>query len=350
MNIVVLAGGLSTERDVSLSSGCMVCNALRKKGHHAVLLDVFLGMPDMPKDVMQVFNINPAEELPGISVQNLVPDLNAVRSKREDKSDCYLGPGVIELCQKADMVYMALHGDNGENGELQATFNTLGIRYTGTGCLGSAIAMNKGLTKQVFLNMGIPTADGVILTEENRDQPLSSFGLKLPVVVKPCSGGSSVGVSIPDTEDEYQRAIDDAFRYENEVVVETYIKAREFSISVLDGRALPVIEIIPKSGFYDYVNKYQAGRTLEICPAELPEKTAQKMQRLAEQVYKVLKLQVYARADFLLTPDGLMYCMEANTLPGMTPTSLLPQEAAADGICYEDLCEQIIQISMKKYQ
>lgn len=350
MNIVVLAGGLSTERDVSLSSGCMVCNALRRKGHHAILLDVFLGMPELLEDVSKAFAIDPADELAGIAVQNLVPDLERVKAERDDQSDCYFGPNVIALCQKADIVYMALHGDNGENGELQAAFNTLGVKYTGTGYLGSAIAMNKGLTKQVFLNTGIPTAKGVILNRKNRHEPLSAFGLKLPVVVKPCSGGSSVGVSIPDTEAEYEAALEAAFCYEDEVVVESYIKAREFSISVLDGRALPIIEIIPKTGFYDYVNKYQSGRTLEICPAELPAATAEKMQRLAEQVFQALKLDVYARADFLLTPDGQMYCMEANTLPGMTPTSLLPQEAAAAGIGYEELCERIIEISLKKYE
>ena len=169
-------------------------------------------------------------------------------------------------------------------------------------------------------------------------------------MVKPCSGGSSIGVSIADTKEAYEKALEEAFRYEEEVVIEDYIKGREFSVGVIDGKALPVIEIAPKQGFYDFVNKYKAGSTVETCPAELSEEVTKKMQYYAERAAEVIGLDTYSRMDFLMDADENLFCLEANTLPGMTPTSLVPQEAAAIGVNFEDLCEQLIRVSMKKYQ
>lgn len=350
MNIVVLAGGLSAERDVSLSTSTKVCNALRKKGHKAILLDVFLGYPGTEKEISSIFDIDTDKMLEVDDIKNTVPDISLIKSLREDKSDCYLGPNVIAICQMADIVHMGLHGDVGENGKLQATLDILGAKYTGSGYLGSALAMHKGLTKQVFETTGIPTPPGFLLHKSEKNKSLSTFGLNFPVVVKPCSGGSSIGVSIVHDESEYVQALEASFCYEEEVVVETYIKGREFSVGLLGDEVLPVIEIIPKSGFYDYENKYQAGRTVEICPAELESQIAASMQDMAMKVFKALRLEVYARADFLLDEQNNFYCLEANTLPGMTPTSLLPQEAAAVNISYDELCELIVQKSILKYQ
>jgi D-alanine-D-alanine ligase len=166
-------------------------------------------------------------------------------------------------------------------------------------------------------------------------------------VVKPCCGGSSVGVEIARTEEEYTRALENAFSYEKEVVVEQYIEGREFSVGVVEGKAYPIIEIAPLQGFYDYKNKYQAGSTVETCPADLSAEKTAEMQRYAEMVFRALKLNCYARMDFMMAKDGSLYCLEANTLPGMTPTSLLPQEAGALGIGFADLCEHLIRVSLK---
>lgn len=174
--------------------------------------------------------------------------------------------------------------------------------------------------------------------------------MTLPCVVKPCCGGSSIGVSIVRTKEEYQKALADAFRWEEEVLIEDYIEGREFSVGVIDFKALPIIEIAPIEGFYDYKNKYKAGSAVETCPADLPQEITEQMQRYAEAVTKALGLDTYSRMDFLLDKENRMYCLEANTLPGMTPTSLLPQEAQAVGMNFEELCEKLIQISLEKYE
>jgi D-alanine-D-alanine ligase len=182
-----------------------------------------------------------------------------------------------------------------------------------------------------------------------KDTPLSELGLSLPVVLKPCAGGSSIGVFIAQTQEEYTTAIEKSFCYEDEIVVEPYIKGREFAVGIIDGKALPVIEIIPKTGFFDYANKYQSGATTEICPAPIDDEIATRMQRATELAFRALKLDVYSRADFLLDENGNIFCLEMNTLPGMTATSLLPQEAKAAGIEYGELCELIIKKSLERY-
>ena len=348
MDIIVLAGGLSTERDVSFKTGGMVSEALRRNGHRVILLDVFMGYSDKEEDLANIFAR--AEE---ISVQvrdipEVAPDLAKVKASRKDQSDCFFGPNVIRLCQMADIVFMALHGENGENGKLQAAFDLLGIRYTGSDYLSSAIAMDKGLAKKLMATAGVPTPKGITMTKESRVDDVSKLPLRLPCVVKPCCGGSSIGVTIVREEAEFIKALDEAFLWENELVIEEYISGREFSVGVIENKALPVIEIAPVEGFYDYKNKYKAGSAVETCPAELPEEIAAQMQSYAETVAKVIGLDTYCRMDFLLDENRNMYCLEANTLPGMTATSLLPQEALAVGINYEQLCEKIIEISMKR--
>lgn len=350
MNIVVLAGGLSTERDVSFVTGNMVSKALRKNGHKVILLDVFMGYSDKTEDLTGIFEHSEKVSVEVTGIPTTAPDLEAVRKSRKDQSDCFFGPNVIELCRMADIVFMALHGENGENGKIQAAFDLFGIKYTGTGYLSSALAMDKGLSKRLFQANGIPTPAGISMKKAECERDFKKTGLSLPCVVKPCCGGSSIGVSIVRTEEEYNQALEEAFQWEEEVVIEDYVEGREFSVGVIDFKALPVIEIAPIEGFYDYKNKYAAGSAVETCPAELPENVAKEMQHYAEEVAKVLGLDTYSRMDFLLNKDNQMYCLEANTLPGMTPTSLLPQEAQAVGVNFEQLCEQLIEISLKKYQ
>ena len=350
MNIVVLAGGLSTERDVSLVSGAGITKTLIENGHNAVLLDVYLGRPYEKENLQEVFHLPNAGLEIANGIGNAEPDLAKIRASRQIDTGCFLGPNVIELCRMADIVFMGLHGDVGENGKLQATFDLLGIRYTGPSSLGSALAMDKGVAKNLFDAAGVPNARGVALKKDAKDKSLKALALSLPVVVKPCSGGSSVGVFIVNTEEEYNEALASSFTYEDEVVIEEYIKGREFAVGLIDGKALPVIEIVPKSGFFDYQNKYQSGCTEEICPARISPEIAEKMQRAAEKAYAALHLDIYSRADFLLKEDGSIYCLEVNSLPGMTPASLLPKEALAAGISYNALCEKIIALSLKRFE
>lgn len=353
MKVVVLAGGLSVERDVSINSGTQVCRALRERGHQAVLLDIFLGYGREGDDVAKIFdgdgNLNRFSD----TIQAVDPDLEKIRAMREGNPDCLFGSNVVEICRMADIVYMGLHGAEGENGKVQAAFDVLGIKYTGSGYLGSAIAMDKGITKKILLSAGIPTPRGFVIEkgmEDTVQQEALVEKLGFPCVVKPCCGGSSVGVSIPKEETEYQEALKLAFHYEDEVIVEEFIQGREFSVGIVAGRVLPVIEIIPKTQFYDYETKYQAGMAEEVCPAELSEELTKAMQEWAIKVYRELKLEIYGRIDFLLDSENRMYCLEANSLPGMTPTSLIPQEAKAVGVEYGELCETIISEALKRYE
>ncbi len=340
MKVVVLAGGTSTERDVSLSSGSMIYKALKKNGHKVMMLDVYLGYEG---DVSGIFekDIDWAAEVGGVSEK--APDLESVKAMRKDGGKSFFGPNVLAICEQADAVFMALHGANGEDGKIQACFELMGVPYTGTDYVSSAMAMDKGIAKDIFRAHNIPTPDGIRL----RAGEAEARKIPYPCIVKACCGGSSVGVYVANNDEEYEKAKQEAFAYDGEVVIEQYIRGREFSIGVMDGKALPVIEIAPKQGFYDYKNKYQAGSTVETCPAQIPEDKTLKMQKIAEDVYRALRMKNYARMDFMMNEQGEMYCLEANTLPGMTPTSLLPQEAAVVGIGFEELCEKILQYAVK---
>lgn len=350
MDIVVLAGGLSTERDVSFKTGSMVAAALKENGHRVILLDVFMGYGEQEVDLNGIFDRADEISVKVSDIPEVAPDLAAVKASRKDQSPCFFGPNVIRMCQMADIVFMALHGENGENGKVQAAFDLFGVRYTGSDYLSSAIAMNKGMAKKLFVEAGIPTPMGISMTRETREDDVTKLNLHLPCIVKPCCGGSSIGVTIVRDAAEFKAALDEAFRWENELVIEEFIEGREFSVGVIEGKALPVIEIAPIQGFYDYKNKYKAGSAVETCPAELPEEVSAQMRHYAEEVAKVIGLDTYSRSDFLLDKDNKMYCLEANTLPGMTPTSLLPQEAAVVGVNFSELCEKLIEISMKKYE
>lgn len=344
MKIVVLCGGISTERDVSLVTGRMIYEALRKNGHKAIILDVFLGLDSGKYNEEDLFeaDIDWAEHINPIQDEN--PDLEAIKALRPDYKKQFFGPNVINLCQQAEVVFMALHGENGENGKIQACFDLMGIRYTGTDYLSSALAMDKGISKDIFRQYGVPTPMGTRLKKGEKDEMTVPF----PCVVKASCGGSSVGVSIAHNEEEYEAAKVEAFKYDDEVIIEQYIKGREFSVGVIQGKALPIVEIAPLCGFYDYKNKYQAGSTIETCPAVLSEEKTKEMQAIAELGFKSLRLKGYGRLDFMMDEVQNLFCLEANTLPGMTPTSLLPQEAAAIGMSFEELCEKIIAISMEE--
>lgn len=344
MKIVVLAGGASTERDVSIVSGTGICNGLRAKGHQAILVDVFCGAETV--DWADPFPREYDVEAASAYIKSFNPHIEQLKKMRKD----FFGPNVLELCKKADFVFLGLHGANGEDGRIQAAFDLMGIKYTGTGYLSSAMAMDKGVTKWMFQMKGVPVPGGVTMKRHTRKEDLAELGLAFPVVVKTCCGGSSIGVYIVKDQEEYMKALDAAFVYEEEVVVEEFIQGTEYTVAVVDGKAYPVVQIVPCQGFYDYENKYKPGAVKETCPAPISSELTRRLQDYAVQGYRALGLESYARLDFIVTDDEKIYCLEANTLPGMTPTSLIPQEAAVLGMDYPTLCEELIRVSEKKYK
>jgi D-alanine-D-alanine ligase len=344
MNIVVLAGGYSPERDVSLTSGSLIANALIRRGHRVLLLDPYLGTT-LPSDPDTLFQ---SEPYPVHSVKTAEPDLAALKAQA-GQGEALVGKNVDHLCRRADVVYVALHGGAGEDGRLQGYLDCLGVPYTGTGALGAMLSMDKDIAKTLLSAAGIPTPHGIVFdpTDESAaDRILAEVGL--PCVIKPCSCGSSVGVSIVEDETQLRGAIALGSQYENRLLAEVKLLGRELTVGYLQGVTLPPMEIIPKEGFYDYKNKYQAGLTEELCPAPLTEAETAYVTELTARGFAALQLSGYARLDFILTPDGTAYCLEANALPGMTPTSLLPQMAAYAGLTYEDLCEYIVQLAVRK--
>lgn len=331
MNVVVLAGGLSPERDVSLASGMLISNALVEKGHSVLLLDLYKGIKD---DEMHLLFSNEKRNY-DFTIDEEIPEL----TKKNTKD--LIGRNVIKICKMADIVFLALHGSIGENGKLQAIFDCMGIKYTGSSYEGSILAMDKILTKKILEHDNIKTPKWHLLKNVRKEN------IKFPVVVKPANNGSSIGVSIANNLEEFEVAIIEYEKYKDEIIIEEYIKGREFSVGILDKTALPPIEIIPKSGFYDYKNKYQEGKTIEICPPKISQDKIKEMQQIAMKVHNALLLGAYSRIDFILDENGNLNVLEANSLPGMTKTSLLPQEALVAGITYEDLCEKILLSNLK---
>lgn len=349
MKIVVMCGGLSMERNVSLSSGTLICKALRARGHKAVLVDMFYGLEKYDCAPAELFDNLP--EIDDFRVEEAEPDLEAVKASRIWRSPSMIGKGVLEICQLADVVFLGLHGTCGEDGRIQAALDLLGVPYTGSGYLGSALAMDKNLAKLLVApeikkldRVYTPGWKSVEYTEADIPKLVKETGL--PVVVKPVDSGSSIGVAIPNTKEELEAALRDNLKL-GRVMLEEYIKGREIDVGVLDGKALPSIEIIPKQGFYDYKNKYQAGATVEICPSEIPEELEMRLREAVLVVHNALGLKDYSRSDFMVDENDNIYFIEINTLPGMTPTSLMPQEAAAVGVDYESLCQKLVDMALE---
>lgn len=334
MKIIVLAGGFSDERDVSLSSGSQIANALINKNHEVLLVDLLAGFPettDFESAYAQYKKESYAFEVPETAP-------NIIELKKTFQVESEMGENIISVCQTADIVFLALHGGIGESGKIQAIFDIYNINYTGSSHKASAIAMDKILSKELMAFHGVKTPKWQIYEE--------GLSVNLPCVVKPNNNGSSIGVALVEDEDTLYKAINKAKEYQTDILLEETIHGREFAVGILGNEVLPIIEIIPKSGFYDYKNKYQAGSAEEVTPAHLSKDLTEKMQAMALKTHKILGLSGYSRIDFMMNDSNDIFCIEANTLPGMTPTSLLPQEAQAFGIDYETLCEKLIAVSL----
>ncbi|MGL9746938.1 D-alanine--D-alanine ligase family protein [Enterococcus sp. DIV0170] len=338
MKIVVLAGGKSSEREVSMTSGSKIANALIANEHKVLLVDLLTGVPNY-KTFDSAYEEYKTEHYDH-DVSESIPD-SGIKLEKE------IGENVLEICASADITYFALHGGIGENGKLQAVFDVYDIKYTGSDYQSSLLAMDKLIAKELMRFHGIPTANWKVVSDVEAIEAIN-----LPAVVKPLDCGSSIGISLVDSKDELREAINKALKYSDnpKILIEDKIEGREFSVGILGEQILPAIELIPKSGFYDYKNKYQKGRTEEIVPAQIDNRLAEEMGQLALKTHKTLGLSVCSRTDFLVDKDNNIFVIEVNSLPGMTPNSLLPQEAEAVGIGFKELCETIIDESMRKYE
>jgi len=339
MKIALLTGGISSEREVALSSGRGVLNALRKLGHNVIVIDPIHGSNITGEDI--IFTDVVSREY---------PSLEKLRKMQSDNSRNLIECINSVIFDDIDLAFLALHGKYGEDGKIQTLLSLRGVKYTGSGIESSCIAMDKDYSKTVFMHNGIPTPHWQSLrknSNHNSAMIFSTLGRK--IVVKPSDEGSTVGLRIVDNGEELAEAIEYGFSFSSKVLVEEYIKGRELTVSILGKDALPVIEIKPKEGFYDYEHKYTKGMTEYICPAEIPGDIAQEAQKLALAAFDSLGCEVYARVDFLLTDSGNLFCLEVNTLPGMTELSLVPKAAKATGIEFNDLIDRIINLSLKKY-
>lgn len=349
MKLVVLLGGNTPEREVSLRSGAGIGRALLDLGHEVTLLDTGSGRILPSPEAAQALGSGrsaPPEEAP--------PEFR-------DDAGRLLTPGagagsldvyVKSIPRAADLVFIALHGGDGENGVLQAVLDLARIPYTGSGVLASAVSMDKSLSKRIFRDLGIPTPDWVELeapadpaerwTPPIGDEDIARLG-GFPLIVKPNDQGSSVGISVARRAEELGPAIEEARRYGRLILVESFIEGREVTVAVLDDRAFPVVEIIPEGGWYDYQHKYTAGASRYEVPARIPPQATERLLELARASYRALRCSGIARVDFRLAEDGTAYCLEVNTVPGMTETSLVPKAAAAAGLSYRDLVRAIVE-------
>jgi len=331
VRVTVLTGGTSAERDVAIASAGQVVAALRQGAHQVSIVDTAQG------------DVSPEDEpsFLGQTVGVAPPTPDSLRAPERDFLLTSLGQSAA--VREADVLFLALHGGWGEDGTLQALLEIVGTRYTGSGPMASAVAMDKDLSKQLFRHAGVDTADWLMApaTRAEVDRELG-----WPVIVKPSKQGSTVGLSLVDEPSGLAAAIDEAARFDDEVMIEAYIPGREVTVGILGDEALSVGEIIPQHRIFDYECKYTPGMSEEIFPADLDPKVRDDVQRMALTAHQALKLGGYSRVDFRLTPTGQLVCLEVNTLPGLTATSLLPQSARASGIEFADLCQRVCRLAV----
>ncbi|GAC1658672.1 MAG: D-alanine--D-alanine ligase [Gemmatimonadaceae bacterium] len=343
MRVLVLLGGSSAERDVSLASGVRIAHALREKGHDVTALDTAHGRLSAEEEarILATSAVKqlppPPEELARLAVGERVAIAPLLAGRGGDQG-AKAGPST-------DVVLIGLHGGRGEDGTLQALLDMSGLPYTGSGHMASALAMDKDLSKHLFRAAGVPTADWLMAPVSTSEIART---LGFPVVVKPSKQGSTVGLTVVKEVAGLDTAVAEAFQYDDEVMIEAFVPGRELTVGILGDQVLPVGEIIPAHEIYDYECKYTPGMAREEFPAKLDAQQTRRVQDLAMKAFKALKLRGYARIDFRMSPTGEFYCLEANTLPGMTALSLIPQAAVAAGIGFPELCERIVALALER--
>jgi D-alanine-D-alanine ligase len=340
LKVAVLMGGTSAERGVSLASGSQVARALASLGHEVVPVDTARGV--LPWDeVTRLLETGVPLDPPAPGDRDLLETGDTTALTRAPEME-----GV-------DVIFPALHGGAGEDGTLQALLDLAGIPYAGSGRLGCTLSMDKEVTKRLLRDEGIATPEWLIFgsapgsdARAFLDQVVDRLGL--PVIVKPPSGGSTLGLTLAHDRRELAAAVPEATRFEGRILFERYVPGREFTVGILGGEALPAGEIIPAHEIFDYECKYQPGMAEEIFPADLPPETTARVQDLALRVHHLLFLQDFSRVDFLLDDEGTPWCLEANALPGLTANSLLPRAAGAAGIAFPELCDRIVRLALER--
>jgi len=331
VKIAVLFGGTSEERDVSIASAAQIIPALRQLGHQVFAVDTATG------------RLGQAEERRLLSSPVAAAPPSQQEIERVRGGSMAISPGAFDF-REAEVVFLALHGGAGEDGRIQAVLNLAGLAYTGSSHIASAAAMDKDMSKRLFRSVGVPTPDWLMAPVTANEV---SAALGWPVVAKPNKQGSTVGLRVVRKPSELPAAIEHARRFDDEIILERFIPGREFTVGILDGAALPVGEIIAPGEVFDYESKYQTGGAREVFPADLPAAESALIQDYARRVHRVLKLGAYSRSDFRRDDSGAFWCLEANSLPGMTATSLLPQAAKAAGIDFPELLERICRGAIK---
>ncbi len=340
MKILVLLGGASFERDVSLASGEAIASALKKAGHEVIPVDTAKGKKLLSSST---------KFLPE-GVKQKPPDIKSLQRIRKE-----LTLKTIESFElkEIDVIFLALHGAPGEDGTIQALLDMTGKPYTGSGMLGSALAMNKAMAKKIFEYEGILTPKWLLLESSNltdiaeiEDEIEKKLGF--PCVVKPNDQGSTVGFSLVEEMKDLKEAFEKAKKFTGQILIEEYISGRELTVGILDDKPLPVIEIIPEHGIYDYECKYTKGKSGYICPAKLSKEKTEEIQKIGLKAFKALGCQDYGRVDFRYSEDEKFFCLEVNSLPGMTVTSLVPKAAKAIGIEFPELVDRIVNLALKK--
>jgi D-alanine-D-alanine ligase len=327
LRVAVFLGGDSAERDVSLASGREVLAALRQRGHEVVAVDPARGV------------LGPEEEAALSADVGLLPPADPQEGTRRSPIDVLRA----EAVRSADVAFVALHGGAGEDGRLQAAFELEGIRYTGSGPLGCAVAMDKDIAKRLMRAAGVPTPDWLMAPAEE-DAVADALGF--PVIVKASKQGSTVGLSLVRAPAGLEEAFRAGFQHDDEVIIERFVPGRELTVAVVGDEAFPPGEIVSRHEIFDYECKYQPGMAEEVFPADLGPGLAAEAERLALATHGALKLGGYSRVDFRLDPGGRLWCLEANTAPGMTAASLLPKAGRAAGLSFPELCERICRLAL----
>jgi D-alanine-D-alanine ligase len=331
MRITVLTGGATAERTVAFAGAAQVVAALRGRGHQVHVVDLAAG----------VLTAEDEARLLVPQVGTALPDITGLMAA--ERRMLYGGLGELAVVQGADVVFPVLHGGAGEGGILQAVLDVIGVPYTGSGPLASALAVDKDLSKRLFRDAGVPVPKWRMVPPVPPDE--AAKGLGWPVIVKPSKQGSTVGLTLVKRRTDLAAALAEAGQWDDEVMIEQFIAGRELTVGVLGDDPLPVGEIIPRHELFDYECKYTPGMSEEIFPAVLEQKVARRLQALAFTAHQALKLGGYSRIDFRLATQGDIFCLEANNLPGMTGTSLFPQAARAAGIEYPEMCERICSLA-----
>lgn len=347
MDILVLAGGISLERNISLLTGHRVAETLRRKGHRVIILDTYLGYGSLNNDLTNAFEHPEEVSLQKVVEADVVPDLWAVKKRRRTSDSSLIGPNVIKFSRMADLIFIALPGSGNETGKIQGLFDLYGLDYTGSSALACSMAMNKSSAKQIFLANGVVTPKWRTIRKHDAEAHTLPAGLNYPVVVKPNSGGASIGVTVVNDDNTYAKALNEAFVWESEIIVEEYISGREFSVSIIGNEVYPVLEVNGKDGIFDAKHTLRQNSGDAYCPADLEEEILNQIKTAAKEAADCLGINSYSRVDFRMSTNGDLYCLECDALPALTESGRFARSVLAGGVGFDEMCEKIIEESLR---